>query len=181
MVIISIFTLLAVSFKNKCLQSVRTSSSPSSVGYHNHFTWTSWRLKSPAIPLFFFQQCVQAYSKKNIKGRYYSPLWWESTGGLWIPLAKEYIYNGPATVLVKGSIESWRFSIYIIYVLVALNQEAWMPFCAFFCPNQDCFMQTEVQISAWNIQHKYAYTFYWYWDTLMSVWATRHQGMHVTG
>ena len=49
--------------------------------------WARWRLKSPASRLFA-QPFVQAQIKENIKAPRHWPLWGESIGHRWIPLAK---------------------------------------------------------------------------------------------
>ena len=50
-------------------------------------TWASWRLKSPAFPLFV-HPFVQAHIKENLEALVTVFLWGESTGDRLIPLKK---------------------------------------------------------------------------------------------
>ena len=99
-----------------------------------YMTMTSWRLKSPASPLYA-QLFVQAQIRENIKVPRHWPLWGEFTDDRWIPRTKgqlrgecfhsmmsSYIsFKDPPAVDVLTKVYIWSMSLFALHITVALS------------------------------------------------------------
>ena len=96
-----------------------------------YMTMTSWRLKSPASPLYA-ELFVQAQIRENIKVPRHWPLWREFTGDRWIPRIKvqlrgvsirwcHHIFPSKIGIDVLTKVYIWSMLSFALHISVALS------------------------------------------------------------
>ena len=96
--------------------------------------WARCRLKSPVFRLFA-EPSVQVQFKENIKAPCYWPLWGDSIGDRWIPLAKDQ-YSGKYLYLMTlswetGNFHSSKTSVKLTPLWTRFGQHARFPLTSF--------------------------------------------------